>query len=93
MYIKTSELQRLDVINIEDGRFLGYVCDVDLDPDTGALRYLVLERPEQGLLRFLRHDDLEIPWRDVVLIGVDVILVRSKLDAPPKYRAWQRERL
>lgn len=39
MYIRTSELQRLDVVNIEDGRFLGNVCDVDLDPDTGELRF------------------------------------------------------
>ncbi|HHX02334.1 MAG TPA: YlmC/YmxH family sporulation protein [Firmicutes bacterium] len=92
MYIKTSELQRLDVINVEDGRFLGYVCDVDLDPDTGELRFLVLERPDKGLLRFFRHEDLEIPWQEVVLIGVDVVLVRSRLETTPKYRAWQRER-
>lgn len=39
VYIKTSELGRLEVINIEDGRFLGHVCDVDLDPDTGELRF------------------------------------------------------
>ncbi|HKM17452.1 MAG: YlmC/YmxH family sporulation protein [Firmicutes bacterium] len=92
MYIRTSELQRLDVVNIEDGRFLGNVCDVDLDPDTGELRFLVLERPERGILRFFRHDDLEIPWHEVVLIGVDVVLVRTKLETTPKYRAWQTQR-
>ncbi|MGB4139833.1 MAG: YlmC/YmxH family sporulation protein, partial [Limnochordia bacterium] len=92
VYIKTSELGRLEVINIEDGRFLGHVCDVDLDPDTGELRFLVVERPEQGLYRFFRRDDLEIRWQDVVLIGVDVILVRTKLDTAPNYRAWQRVR-
>lgn len=90
MFVKTSELRQLDVINLEDGRILGNVCDVDLDPDTGDVRFLILERPEYGLHRFFKHDDLEIPWEDVVLIGIDVVIVRSKLEATPKYRAWQR---
>jgi len=71
VYIKTSELRQLDVINIEDGRFLGHVCDVDLHPDTGAIRCLILEGSEGGLLRFFKHDDLEIPWQEVVMIGID----------------------
>ena len=52
----------------------------------------MVERPEQGLYRFFCRDDLEIRWQDVVLIGVDVILVRTKLDTAPNYRAWQRVR-
>ena len=52
MFVKTSELRQLDVINLEDGRILGNVCDVDLDPDTGDVRFLILERPEYGLRRF-----------------------------------------
>ncbi|HHT36245.1 MAG: PRC-barrel domain-containing protein [Candidatus Wallacebacter cryptica] len=91
MFIKTSELRRLDVINLADGRILGNVCDVDLDPDTGEVRYLVLDRPEFGFFRLFRRDDLEIPWRDVVLVGIDVVIVRSKLETSSKYRAWQRQ--
>jgi len=90
MYIRTSELRQLDVINLEDGRFLGNVCDVDLDPDSGELRFLIIERPESGFWRFLRQDDLEIPWKDVVMIGVDVVIVKMKIDDTPKYRTWQR---
>ena len=32
MFIKTSDLGHLDVINIDDGRYLGNVCDVDWIP-------------------------------------------------------------
>lgn len=92
MFIKTSELRQLDVVNLEDGRILGNVCDVDLDPDTGEVRFLVIERTESGILRFLRYDDLEISWTDVVMVGVDVVIVRIKLETTPKYRAWQRRR-
>lgn len=82
MLIKTTELRQLDVISIDEGRFLGRVCDVDLDPDTGKIRSLVVEQPGSRFLWFARSDDLEIHWRDVVLVGEDVILVKN--------RTWRR---
>ncbi|NMB38288.1 MAG: YlmC/YmxH family sporulation protein [Firmicutes bacterium] len=92
MYIKTSELRQLDVINIEDGRFLGHVCDVDLHPDTGAIRCLILEGSEGGLLRFFKHDDIEIPWQEVVMIGIDVVIVKTEVGKAKSYayRTWRR---
>ena len=80
--MKTSDLRRLDVINMEEGRYLGSVCDLDLDPDTGRILSLVVE--ELTTFRFWqrRHADLEIPWRDVVLVGADVVLVKN--------RTWKR---
>jgi YlmC/YmxH family sporulation protein len=80
--LKTSDLRRLDVINMEEGRYLGSVCDLDLDPETGRILALVVE--ELTTFRFWgsRHADLEIPWRDVVLIGADVVLVKN--------RTWKR---
>lgn len=81
--MKTSELRKLDVINMEEGRYLGSVCDVDVDPETGRLLALVVD--EARPLRLFwgnRHADLEIPWKDVVLVGEDVILVKN--------RTWKR---
>ena len=78
MLIKTTELRQLDVISVDEGRFLGRVCDVDLDPGTGEVRALIVERPASRFLWFIRGDDLEIAWRDVVLVGEDVILVKTE---------------
>ncbi|HPT82473.1 MAG TPA: YlmC/YmxH family sporulation protein [Limnochordia bacterium] len=81
--IKTSDLRRLDVISVEEGRYLGSVCDVDLDPDTGRINALIVD--EARPLRFLwgpRHTDVEIPWRDIVVVGADVVLVKN--------RTWKR---
>lgn len=81
--IKTSDLRRLDVINMEEGCYLGSVCDLDLNPDTGKVVALIVD--EIKPLRFFwgrRHEDLEIPWRDVVVVGTDVILVKN--------RTWKR---
>lgn len=81
MFIKTSELRQLDVINVDEGSYLGNICDVDLDPENGRIKFLVVDRP--GFLFWrMRRDDLEIPWKDVVLIGTDVVLVRN--------RTWRR---
>lgn len=82
MFIKASNLRQLDVINVEEGSYLGNVCDVDLNPDNGRINFLVVDRPRFFFLWRSRRDDLEIPWQDIVLIGKDVVLVKN--------RAWHR---
>lgn len=60
--IKTSDLRKLDVIDVEQGRYLGSVCDVDLNPDNGQINAFIVD--EARPFRFFaptRHTDLEIP--------------------------------
>jgi len=77
--MKTSDLRKLDVINVEEGRYLGSVCDLDVDPDTGRLIALIVDEAKPfGFFWGTRHTDLEIPWRDVVLVGADVVLVKNR---------------
>jgi YlmC/YmxH family sporulation protein len=76
--IATSDLRKLDVINLEEGSYLGNVCDVDLDPDTGRVNFLIVEQPRPFMLWRTRWVDLEIPWKDVVLVGTDVVLVKNR---------------
>lgn len=90
MYIKASELRNLDVINVIDGRHLGNVCDVDVDSETGELRFLILEPPGSRFRFFFRPDDLEIPWESVEIVGVDVILVSIEPERTSKHRTWLR---
>ncbi len=81
--IKTSDLRRLDVVSVEEGRYLGSVCDVDLDPETGRINALIVDEGRPfSLFWGSRHSDVEIPWRDIVLVGMDVVLVKN--------RTWKR---
>ncbi|MGI6673521.1 MAG: PRC-barrel domain-containing protein [Limnochordia bacterium] len=81
--IKTSDLRRLDVVSVEEGRYLGSVCDVDLDPETGRINALIVDEVRPFSFFFgARHTDVEVPWRDIVLVGADVILVKN--------RTWKR---
>lgn len=74
--IRTSELRELLVIDLEAGRYLGNVCDVDVHAESGTLCSLVLERPRRSFLWFHPMSEVEINWQDVVLVGTDVVLVR-----------------
>lgn len=77
MLISTSDLQVLEVINVVDGRRLGTVYDLELDVNSGRILRLILPGPPRGFLGWWgRGQDVEIPWENIVKIGVDVILVR-----------------
>jgi YlmC/YmxH family sporulation protein len=82
--VKISDFQSKDVINIVDGKKLGQVSDLELDLRQGRIDSIVV--PHQG--RFFGFfgggTDVVIPWKNIVKIGLDVVLV--KLDDPRLYR-------
>ncbi|MCG0276974.1 MAG: YlmC/YmxH family sporulation protein [Thermanaeromonas sp.] len=84
--IKVSELRQRDVINVVDGRRLGFIKDVELDVAEGKIKALVL--PGQGgkfLFFFGHNEDLVIPWEKVIKVGIDVILVENPSVVAPKH--------
>lgn len=74
--MRVSELQERVVINILDGKKLGYISDVVIDPERGRINALVL--PGEGkFFGFFGHaKEKVIPWSHIVKIGIDCILVR-----------------
>lgn len=77
------ELCSKEVVQLKDGACLGRVDDVELDADTARIgSLLLLGRPRLfGLLG--RDETLTIPWADIERIGLDAILVRTDIHAPP----------
>jgi YlmC/YmxH family sporulation protein len=84
MAMKISDFQSKDVINIVDGKKLGSVNDLELDLRQGRIESIVV--PASGKLFGFWGSGAEvvIPWRNIVKIGMDVILV--KLDDTRLYR-------
>jgi YlmC/YmxH family sporulation protein len=73
--VRVSDLRMRDVVNVVDGRRLGMIKDFDLDVEVGRIRSVLLPGSGKILGFFGRNDDLEIPWENIIKIGVDVILV------------------
>ena len=74
--MRISELRNKDVINVRDGRRLGYIEDFDLDLERGrvdALRVPAGNGRMFGL--FSKGEETVIAWHQIQKIGVDVILI------------------
>lgn len=82
MPCRMGELRQKEVTNVRDGGRLGFVCDVEIDTHTAQVTALVVYGRSRlfGLLG--REPDTVIPWRDIEMIGGDIVLV--KCDAPPQ---------
>lgn len=78
--MRVSELRVLDIINIEDGRRLGPVIDLDLDLDKGIIKGIIILTTARGKGFFggVRNEDIFIPWEKVIKVGIDVILVDTR---------------
>ena len=70
----TCELKDKEVINLCDGRRLGYISDFIIDLCDG--RITAIRVPEDGgCFGFRRGEEIVIPWGKIQTIGEDAILV------------------
>lgn len=69
-----ADLRDKEVVNICDGKMLGYVCDVEIDLNTGHLCSIIVPGESKGF-GFSRGGEIIIPWDKIEKIGEDTILV------------------
>ncbi len=83
--VRVSELKMRTVINVVDGRSLGYIKDIELDLDSGRIKSLILPGANKFLSFLRRNEDVTIEWKNIVKVGVDVILVEMQNFVDPKH--------
>ncbi|MCM2533490.1 YlmC/YmxH family sporulation protein [Neobacillus pocheonensis] len=76
--VKISDFQIKDVVNIADGKRLGNIGDIEINLTTGKIDAVVITGSGRVLGFFGRDEDVVIPWKNIIKIGQDVILVRYK---------------
>ena len=86
MELSFSELRAKEVVNTQDGRKLGRVCDlVFCYPENRVIGIVVPDGKS-----FLKKEERFVAMKDIVRIGEDVILVNLPSDSrkvcPPKGR-------
>ncbi|MCY7487041.1 YlmC/YmxH family sporulation protein [Paenibacillus alvei] len=82
--MKISDFQTKDVINIIDGKKLGQVSDVELDMKQGRIESIVVPNYSKFMGLFGGGSELIIPWRNIVKIGADVVLVKMEEMKPAR---------
>ena len=75
LMMKTSDLRQREVINIIDGKRLGFISDLDIDLEKGVIKSIVIPAQNKVFSLFSRTGDHIIPWEHIKKIGSDVILV------------------
>ena len=88
MTIRFSELRCKEVINIPDGRRLGFVTDLELDTESGRILCLLIPCPGRFFGLFGGGGAYVIPWACIRRIGDDLILV----DVSPEQTRRPREK-
>ena len=64
-----------EVVNIADGKRLGFVQDVCADLESGTITSIIVPGNNKILNMFSSANDIVIPWQHIKCIGDDVILV------------------
>ncbi|PKM80657.1 MAG: YlmC/YmxH family sporulation protein [Firmicutes bacterium HGW-Firmicutes-14] len=73
--VKISDLRMREVINVNNGKKLGLIKDIEIDLEAGRIRSVVLPGNGRILGFFGRNDDVVVPWQKIKKLGMDVILV------------------
>ena len=72
---KGLDFRHKEVVNINDGKRLGYVQDVCADLETGIITSIIVPGASNKLLNiFSQANDIVIPWQNIKCIGDDLIL-------------------
>ncbi|WP_210363743.1 YlmC/YmxH family sporulation protein [Bacillus sp. REN3] len=76
--VKVTEFQVKDVVNVSDGKRLGNIEDFEINLNTGKIEAVVIGSSGKVLGFFGREEEIIIPWKNILKVGEDVILVRYK---------------
>ena len=69
------DFKHKEVININDGKRLGYVQDVCADLESGIITSIIVPGNNKFMGMFSGGNEIVIDWQKIKCIGDDVILV------------------
>ena len=72
---KGMDFKHKEVININNGKRMGYVQDVCADLQTGSITSIIVPGENKFASMFSNKNDIIIPWEKIHCIGEDTILV------------------
>ncbi|GHV18135.1 PRC-barrel protein [Clostridia bacterium] len=74
---RIEDLRKKEIIDVCDGKRLGFVCDCEIDVCSGKLVAIIV--PRGNGFGFWRQEDIVIPWHNIKKIGDDIIIVDTRV--------------
>lgn len=75
MLSRIFDFRNKEVINISDGKRLGFVDDVEIDIENGTISAVIIPISGKILGVFGKDSEYIIPWNSIKKIGKDIVLV------------------
>lgn len=72
---RVADLQKKEVINITDGKRLGFVYDVEIDLETGRIGSIIIPGGYRFFGLFGKGEEYIVNYEQIKKIGDDIILV------------------
>lgn len=69
------DFRHKEVININNGKRLGFVQDVCANLESGRITSIIVPGSKKIMSMFSKDDDIVIEWDRIKCIGEDIILV------------------
>ena len=69
---EVSKIREREVVNVCNGKNLGYICDILIDTDCGKIVAIFVS---ENVFGFGGKNSKRIPWEKITCIGEDTILV------------------
>lgn len=79
MNSKGLDFKHKEVVNIKDGKRLGFVQDVTANLETGVITSIIVPGSNKLFSMFSSSNDIVIPWQNIKCIGEDIILVEINM--------------
>lgn len=75
--LKSFDLKRKKVIDVETAELVGYIRDMDIDFVSGKINSVTI--PQKGILQFLkRQKTIMLPWENVLAIGREFVIIKQR---------------
>ena len=72
--MRISDIMEKEIINVKNGKKLGFITDIDLDVENGKVSSFSITGSSGNF--FLRGAEIDtVFWRDILRIGCDTIIV------------------
>lgn len=70
-----NDILKMEVINLFDGRRIGYISDIAADFYTGKIESIIIYGKSGWFGRRNSKNDIVIPFKKIVSIGEDLVIV------------------